>query len=55
MWVTPCGNIGNCTCGIHYRCQNRSKKSRLLALKTSKNGSSGFLAARDFTGMDQEL
>src|SRR6516225_5696390 len=39
MGVTPCGNIGNCTCGIHQRCQNPSKKSRLLY---GKNGSFRF-------------
>jgi hypothetical protein len=30
------GKIGNCTCGIHYRCQNRSKKSRFLNPKTKR-------------------
>src|SRR6516225_9470147 len=40
MGVTPGGKIGNCTCGIHHRCQNPPKKSRLLC---GKNGSFRFL------------
>src|SRR6516164_11320898 len=40
MGVTPGGKIGNCTCGIHHRCQNPPKKSRLLC---GKNGSFSFL------------
>jgi len=35
MGVTPCGKIGNCTCGIHQRCRNPPKKSRLLCEKTA--------------------
>jgi hypothetical protein len=37
----PCGNIGNCTCNIHYSCQNTTKNhSHFL----QKNGSPDFLA-----------